>query len=53
MPPLADADDAAIERFLDAVWAEAQVTFGPDPNAGCPIGRDALARMAVPDAAAR
>jgi len=22
MPPLADADDAAIERFVDAIWAE-------------------------------
>ena len=22
MPPLADADDAAIERFIDAIWAE-------------------------------
>ncbi|MFC3568855.1 nitrate reductase molybdenum cofactor assembly chaperone [Paracoccus sp. TOH] len=30
---------------LDAVWAEAQVTFGPDPNAGCPVSRDLLARM--------
>lgn len=30
---------------LDAVWEEAQVTFGPDPNAGCPISRDILARM--------
>lgn len=30
---------------LDAVWEEAQVTFGPDPNAGCPVSRDVLARM--------
>lgn len=30
---------------LDAVWAEAQVTFGPDPSAGCPVSRDILARM--------
>lgn len=30
---------------LDAIWAEAQVTFGPDPNAGCPVSRDILARM--------
>lgn len=30
---------------LDAVWEEAQVTFGPDPNAGCPVSRDILARM--------
>jgi nitrate reductase delta subunit len=35
---------------LDAVWEEAQVMFGPDPNAGCPISRDILARMdAGPD----
>ena len=31
----------------DAVWEEAQVTFAPDPNAGCPISRDILARMDV------
>lgn len=30
---------------LDAVWEESEVRFGPDPNAGCPIGRDILARM--------
>ncbi|MBL8579204.1 MAG: nitrate reductase molybdenum cofactor assembly chaperone [Mesorhizobium sp.] len=30
---------------LDAVWEESQVTFGPDPNAGCPVSRDILARM--------
>lgn len=35
---------------LDAVWEEAQVTFGPDPNAGCPVSRDALVRMAPPPA---
>lgn len=35
---------------LDAVWEEAQVTFGPDPNAGCPISRDILARMDAPTA---
>lgn len=33
---------------LDAVWEEAQVTFGPDPDAGCPISRDILARMDTP-----
>jgi len=32
---------------LDAVWEEAQVTFAPDPNAGCPISRDILAKMDV------
>lgn len=30
---------------LDAVWEEAQVTFGPDLNAGCPVSRDILTRM--------
>ncbi len=30
---------------LDAVWEEAEITFGPDPNAGCPASRDMLARM--------
>ncbi|MEZ5763286.1 MAG: nitrate reductase molybdenum cofactor assembly chaperone [Xanthobacteraceae bacterium] len=30
---------------LDAVWEEAQVTFAPNPNAGCPVSRDILARM--------
>lgn len=30
---------------LDAAYAEAQVVFGPDPNAGCPATRDLLARM--------
>lgn len=33
---------------LDAVWEETAVTFGPDPNAGCPAGREMLARMALP-----
>lgn len=33
---------------LDAVWEEAQVTFGPDPNAGCPVSRDLLARIDAP-----
>jgi len=49
---LAEADDNPEDlAALDAVWTEAQVTFGPDPNAGCPISRDILARMAVPAAA--
>lgn len=30
---------------LDAVWEEAEVTFGPNPDAGCPATRDMLARM--------
>lgn len=43
--PLENPDDL---EALDAVWEEAQVTFGPDPNAGCPPARDMLARMATP-----
>lgn len=38
-------DDPEDLAALDAVWAEAQVTFGPDPSAGCPVSRDLLARM--------
>lgn len=46
---MAEADDDPTDlAALDAVWAEAQVTFGPDPNAGCPAARDLLARMAPP-----
>jgi nitrate reductase delta subunit len=41
-----DPDDLAA---LDAVWEEAAVTFGPDPNAGCPAGREMLARMRPPE----
>lgn len=37
---------------LDATYAEAQVVFGPDPNAGCPAARDMLNRMAPTPAAA-
>ncbi|MCE8518784.1 nitrate reductase molybdenum cofactor assembly chaperone [Ruegeria pomeroyi] len=33
---------------LDEVWEESEVRFGPDPNAGCPISRDILARMDQP-----
>ena len=33
---------------LDAVWEESEVRFGPDPNAGCPVSRDILARMDDP-----
>lgn len=40
--PIDNPEDLAA---LDAVWAEAQVTFGPDPNAGCPASRDIVARM--------
>lgn len=43
--PDVDPDDL---EALDAVWEEAQVLFGPDPNAGCPATRDLLARMDQP-----
>lgn len=43
--PEVDPDDLAA---LDAVWEETEVTFGPDPNAGCPASRDLLARMDIP-----
>lgn len=33
---------------LDEVWEESEVRFGPDPNAGCPVTRDMLARMDEP-----
>ncbi|MFV0245510.1 MAG: nitrate reductase molybdenum cofactor assembly chaperone [Qingshengfaniella sp.] len=33
---------------LDEVWEEAEVRFGPDPDAGCPQVRDMLARMDTP-----
>jgi nitrate reductase delta subunit len=45
-------DDPENLAALDAVWAEAQVAFGPDPNAGCPASRDLLARMDLPPATA-
>jgi nitrate reductase delta subunit len=38
-------DDPSDLAALDAVWEESAVTFGPDPNAGCPATRDLLARM--------
>lgn len=57
----ATADKAAVETLLaipdddpddlealDAVWEESQVTFGPDPDAGCPATRDMLNKMAAP-----
>ncbi len=40
-------DDPEDLEALDEVWEEAAVTFGPDPNAGCPISRDLLARIDV------
>lgn len=45
---LAEQDDNPEDlAALDAVWEEAQVTFAPDPNAGCPVSRDILAKMDV------
>lgn len=46
--PVDNPDDLAA---LDATYAEAQVVFGPDPNAGCPASRDLLARMDLPPSA--
>ncbi|GGD28386.1 nitrate reductase molybdenum cofactor assembly chaperone [Sinisalibacter lacisalsi] len=43
--PEVDPEDL---EALDEVWEESEVRFGPDPNAGCPAGRDLLARMDVP-----
>ncbi len=46
---LAETDDDPEDlEALDAVYEEAQVTFAPDPNAGCPVSRDILARMDIP-----
>ncbi|TNF15126.1 MAG: nitrate reductase molybdenum cofactor assembly chaperone [Rhodobacteraceae bacterium] len=33
---------------IDKIWEETEVTFGPDPNAGCPQVRDMLAQMDPP-----
>lgn len=41
-------DDPDDLEALDEVWEEAEVTFGPDPNAGCPQVRDMLAKMDTP-----
>jgi nitrate reductase delta subunit len=41
-------DDPTDLEALDAVWEETQVTFGPDPNAGCPQVRDMLSQMDIP-----
>lgn len=41
-------DDPTDLAALDAIWDEAQVMFGPDPNAGCPQVRDMLAGMDIP-----
>ncbi len=39
-----DEDPQDLAR-LDAEWEEAEVTFGPNPGAGCPASRDILSRM--------
>jgi nitrate reductase delta subunit len=41
-------DDPTDLEALDAIWEETEVTFGPDPNAGCPQIRDLLAGMDIP-----
>lgn len=41
-------DDPTDLAALDAIWEETEVTFGPDPNAGCPQVRDMLANMDTP-----
>jgi nitrate reductase delta subunit len=41
-------DDPQDLEALDAVWEETEVTFGPDPNGGCPQVRDMLAKMDTP-----
>ena len=47
---LAEVDDDPTDlAALDAVWEETEVTFGPDPNAGCPQVRDMLALMDKPE----
>ncbi|MBC7147434.1 MAG: nitrate reductase molybdenum cofactor assembly chaperone [Thioclava marina] len=33
---------------IDKIWEETEITFGPDPNAGCPQVRDMLAQMDPP-----
>lgn len=41
---VADDDPEDLDA-LDDIWEEAEVTFGPDPSAGCPVTRDILAKM--------
>ncbi len=38
-------DDPEDLDALDDIWEEAEITFGPDPDAGCPVTRDILAKM--------
>lgn len=41
-------DDPDDLEALDEIWEESEVTFAPDPNAGCPQVRDMLAGMDTP-----
>ncbi len=41
-------DDPDDLEALDEVWEESEVTFAPDPNAGCPQVRDMLTQMDTP-----
>lgn len=41
-------DDPNDLQALDAVWEETEVTFGPDPNAGCPQVREMLSKIDTP-----
>lgn len=41
-------DDPTDLAALDEAWEETEVTFGPDPNAGCPQVREMLATMDSP-----
>lgn len=44
----APEDDPTDLEALDEIWEESEVTFGPDPNAGCPQVRDMLSQMDTP-----
>lgn len=41
-------DDPTDLEALDEIWQESEVTFGPDPSAGCPQVRDMLSQMDTP-----
>lgn len=41
-------DDPDDLEALDEIWEESEVTFAPDPNAGCPQVRDMLTQMDIP-----
>ncbi len=41
-------DDPDDLEALDKIWEESEVTFAPDPNAGCPQVRDMLSQMDTP-----